>query len=164
MKKITHSIDFQAFTEVSELTEGDRELLAAARECLKTAYAPYSKFHVGAAIRLENEAIVTGTNIENASFPMCICAEPSALAAAKFAFPDEKPLAMAISVENRAPNGAKSTTPGMPCGACRQIIFEAECRYQSPIRLILQGETGDIWIFDSVKRLLPFAFGPGDLG
>lgn len=136
----------------------EMELLMSAKNCLEKAYAPYSKFHVGAAIRLDNDQIVNGTNIENASYPLCICAEPSALAAAKSAFPENRPVAMAISVKNCAPGAKPIEVPGMPCGACRQILSEAEDRFGRPIRLILQGETGEIWAFTSAKNLLPFAF------
>ena len=156
------TIHFQSFDGPDELPEMDRNLLAAARICLEKAWAPYSRFHVGAAIFMENGHVVTGTNIENAAFPLCLCAEPSALAAAKSAWPDSKPLAMAISVKNfQEENGQRKivASPAAPCGACRQILNEAESRYGQPIRLILQGETGEILVFESVKDLLPFSFG-----
>ena len=93
---------------------------------------------------------------------MCLCAEPSALAAAKSQWPDARPTAMAIGVKNfqEGENGRKIIAqPGTPCGACRQILCEAEVRNGQPIRLILQGETGEIWIFETAKDLLPLGFG-----
>ena len=161
MKKSSLTIQFQTFDGPAELPESDRELLAAAKICLERAHAPYSKFHVGAAILMENGHLVTGTNIENAAYPMCLCAEPSALAAAKSAWPDSRPLAMAISVKNfQEENGQRKivASPAAPCGACRQILNEAESRYGQQIRLILQGETGEIRVFQSARELLPFGF------
>ena len=164
MNKTSWTIQYEVYKNDEELPEPDRELLAAAKTALEKAYAPYSKFHVGAAIRLDNHAIVCGTNIENASYPLCLCAEPSALAAAKSAFPENWPLAMAISVKNMAKSSPVIDIPGMPCGACRQILSEAEDRFGRPIRLILQGEAGETWVFASAKDILPFAFSGAFLG
>ncbi len=164
MKKTSLTICFEVFQTAAELPEIERELLAAARLCLDKAYAPYSNFHVGAAILLDNGTTVTGTNIENAAYPLCLCAEPSALAAAKSYFPENRPVLMAISVKNNAVGGKPVATPAMPCGACRQILSEAEGRFGGPIRLVLQGEIGEIWAFDSVRAILPFAFDGSFLG
>ena len=164
MKKTSLTIHFEVFKKMADLPEPEQDLLVSAKNCLEKAYAPYSNFHVGAAIRLDNGAIVTGTNIENAAYPLCLCAEPSALAAAKSQYPNDKPLTMAISVKNFVPGGQPVKIPGAPCGACRQILSEAETRIGQPIRLILQGESGEIWAFDSVRDLLPFAFNGSFLG
>lgn len=158
MKKTSLTVHFDVFEKIADLPEPEQELLISAKNCLEKAYAPYSKFHVGAAIRLDNDKIVCGTNIENASYPLCLCAEPSALAAAKSLFPENRAVSMAISVKNCAAGAHPIEVPAMPCGACRQILSEAEDRFGHPIRLILMGETGEIWAFQSAKNILPFAF------
>lgn len=164
MKKTSLTIRYEVHENLQDLPETERELMLSAKNCLEKAYAPYSRFHVGAAILLDNGQTVCGTNIENASYPLCLCAEPSVLAAAKSFFPENRPVAMAISVKNCAPGAKPVAVPGMPCGGCRQILSEAEDRFGHPIRLILMGEIGEVWAFASVRELLPFAFSGRFLG
>ena len=109
---------------------------------------------------LENGEVILGVNIENASYPVGICAERSALSSAISQFPDEKIIAIAISV--LAPKG-NNDKPAFPCGMCRQFISECEDRNEEAISLILGGQTGEVLVVHSAKNLLPFSFSGKDL-
>ena len=136
------------------LSESDKQLLDIAAECLDLAYAPYSKFRVGAALRTESGNIVKGANQENASYPLCICGERVALFNKAITFPKESVHSLAIRV-----SGSKSIDrPAPPCGACLQVISEFERRQDGPIRILLQGDTNEVLRFESVKELLPIQF------
>ncbi len=147
------------FDAVSELPEEDRELLNAAREAAKSAYAPYSGFFVGAALKLENGEILKGNNQENAAFPTGLCAERVALFYANATYPDVSVKTIAVTAANHEGivNG-----PVRPCGSCRQALSEAEVRFRQPIKVILDGKE-KIQVFDGVDSLLPFAFKPESL-
>ncbi|RMF28180.1 MAG: cytidine deaminase, partial [Bacteroidetes bacterium] len=119
------------------------------------AYAPYSHFQVGAALRLADGRILSGGNLENAAYPLCLCAERVVLAAAHALHPGVPPHALAITVHN---SRKTIDRPAAPCGACRQVLAEAEARFSQPIRLLLQGDVGPILVFESVQQLLPFGF------
>ncbi len=149
------TIAFQDCTGPEDLQPADLQLLEAAATALPNSYAPYSNFRVAAAARLEDGTVVTGTNIENAAYPMCICAEPNTLAAAASLRPGMPVLAMAITV--KAP-GRILSAPASPCGSCRQILSEHESRFGHRLRLILRAETGPVYIFESAGLLLPFGF------
>ena len=146
----------EVYNSVQELTVADRKLLAAARKALKHSYSPYSAFQVGAAVLLSNGKVVTGSNQENAAYPMCLCAERSALAAASARYPTASVVALAVTAANG--NGVNVDKPVPPCGACRQVLCEAEYRNTTKIRLIMQGQNGPIYILESCKDLLPLAF------
>ena len=139
----------------SELNDSDTELLNQAEYAAKNAYAPYSQFYVGAALRLENGTIVLGTNQENVAYPSGLCAERVAIFSASTNHPNEPIRSMAITV-----NTAKSfiEEPLSPCGNCRQVIMEYQHKQQSPIRLILAGQSEKVWIFEDAAALLPFGF------
>lgn len=149
------SISFIEILNAEDLTVMQTTLLQSAQEAMAHAYAPYSNFLVGAAVQLANGEIISGSNMENASFPLCICAEHVAIARAHATFPDQAIRAIAITA-----TGDKhfSENPVPPCGACRQIIIESEQRFQTAIEIILQGPTGKTWVFHSGKSLLPFSF------
>jgi cytidine deaminase len=155
MKKTTWQIDFTAFDSPEEMPEPDRALLALAKKSLENSYSPYSRFKVGAAVMLENGETLGGSNYENASFPLCICAEQVVLSAAANRFPGVPVVAIAVTVKN--PNQLIER-PAPPCGACRQVICETERKNRQPMRLILQGETGAVFVFNSGQDLLPLAF------
>lgn len=155
MKKETLSAEFIRYSVLTSLTSNDRSLIALAKEQLEIAYAPYSNFYVGAALELENGERITGCNQENASYPLCTCGEHNALVSAGNGYPGIKIVTLAITAKNPK---LPVTKPVTPCGACRQIIAEFEVRQNAPIRLLLQGETGDIYEFESVKDLLPLSF------
>ena len=144
-----------------ELNISDYHLLSEARRITEGAYAPYSHFKVGAAVMLKNGKIILGVNIENASYPVGICAERSALASAISQFPEEEVEVIAISY--LAPSG-DNEKPAFPCGMCRQFISECEDRNHKSIRLILGAQNGSVIVLDTAKHLLPFSFGGNDLG
>ncbi|MBN8853432.1 MAG: cytidine deaminase [Sphingobacteriales bacterium 50-39] len=155
MKKREHLFSYEEYESQAELNPSDAELLKKAREVTKDAYAPYSKFRVGAAARLSNGQIITGTNQENASFPVGICAERVLMSTASSLFPGVAIETLAVSYHNE--NGP-SDIPISPCGICRQSLQEFEHRTGKPIRLIMGGETGAVYIIPQSGILLPFAF------
>ena len=152
-KKIT--LELEEYPDSSQLPDADRRLLTEAGKALDLAYAPYSGFRVGVAALTASGAVVRGGNLENAAYPMCLCGERSALAAAASQYPEDPVVAMAITVKHRAKTIAE---PAGPCGACRQVISETEDRFKQPIRIILQGETGPVVCVNTVKGLLPLYF------
>jgi len=151
----THTITYTRHDTLRDVHESDKALLAAARAALPNAYAPYSNFRVAAAARLEDGTVVTGWNTENAAYPMCLCAEPATLAAAASQRPGMAVVAMAITV--KSPNRILNK-PASPCGSCRQQLAEHEGRFGIKIKLILRGEKGPVFIFESAEDLLPFGF------
>ena len=162
MNKEKIEVNYEVYDDPGELTDDDRELLMAAREVTQEAYAPYSKFYVGAAARIEGGEVVTGTNQENASFPVGICAERSLLSTAATLFPNKPIETIAISYSNKNPDTA-SDRPISPCGMCRQALQEYEVRGKKPMRVILSGQSGQIFVLEKISSLLPFAFTPNEL-
>lgn len=142
-----------------DLNPEDQELMLAAKAAAKNAYAPYSRFMVGAAIRLESGKIVTGSNVENAAFPSGICAERTALSCSVSNFPDDHPVAIAIAAMNDEGVTADNVAP---CGNCRQVIAEEEIRTGKQIRIILSG-SDMIRIIDCCSHLLPMQFNKRNL-
>jgi len=141
--------------QLSELSDSERRLIEAAKESTYNSYAPYSHFHVGAAILLKNGTIVPGCNQENAAFPSGLCAERSALFAAGAQYPDQPVMMLAIAVRNS--KGEFLEEPASPCGSCRQVIIETETRYKQPIRILLYG-TKFTYVMDGIKELMPLSF------
>ena len=146
MKEIDLHIKI-GFAQIDELQTDDRELVEKAIAATNNSYAPYSKFYVGAALRLANGDIVMGANQENAAYPSGLCA-------AQANQPDQPVATLAIAARNE--NGLLEV-PVSPCGACRQVILEIEDRYKQPIRILLYGTKG-VYMVDSVKDLLPLCF------
>lgn len=157
----THAFDYEVFNTPEDLNDTDRALLQKAHDSTALAYAPYSKFHVAAVARMKNGAILAATNQENASYPVGLCAERTLLGALSAMHPGVAVDTIAISYYNHASDGGNH--PASPCGLCRQTLLEYEQRLGHPIRLILAGPAGPIWIIKKVKDLLPFGFGPADL-
>jgi len=155
MKEHTLKITYQIFNKPSKLSKSDRLLLKHAKKALKHSWSPYSNFKVGAAILLKNGQILEGSNQENAAYPMCLCAERTALAAAASQFPKSAVQCIAITVKNPE---SLIKSPAAPCGACRQVMCETEGKHQQTMRVILRGEKGPIYVFESAKELLPFGF------
>lgn len=149
-----------AFQEVksSDLNASDQVLYQAALVASSHAYAPYSHFCVGAAVRLANGEIITGCNQENAAYPSGLCAERVALFAAGAAFPDVPIECLAIIAQSA---GVVKDSIA-PCGACCQVMLEAEMRSHRPLRILLCGSES-VRILDSVSSLLPFSFASKDL-
>jgi cytidine deaminase len=148
------TISWSEYKDISELNPEDRELVIAARDISVKAYAPYSGFNVGAAVKLDDGTIITGTNVENAAFPSGICAERNALATAISNYPSRIPVAIAIAARNS--NGL-TADPVSPCGNCRQVIAEEEFRNGKPIRLILTG-SNKFQVIEKGGDLLPLQF------
>lgn len=155
MKKITISTEFNVFESIEHLPEEIKILMEEAIAIRKKAYAPYSKFRVGAAILLDNGKTVLGSNQENAAYPSGLCAERVAIFQAGAIYPDAKILKLAISATSDA---KPVTAPIPPCGSCRQSIAEYEFKQNTPIEIYFMGESGEIYKSDSLTNLLPLVF------
>lgn len=153
-------LTLRTFKSIRELSAEDQQLIQTAVEALPHSYAPYSKYHVAAAVLLENGKTVTGTNQENASYPAGICAEGTALSTASSVYPGVAIKKIAITVKSESHT---VDHPVAPCGICRQRIFEYETRFKSDIEIMMVGETGIIYTVKSIRDLLPLAFSPKDL-
>jgi cytidine deaminase len=159
MKTTNISITCTEYNSIEDLNQIDKELVLAAREAAKNAYAPYSKFRVGAAVMLESGMVISGANVENAAFPSGICAERSALSYSASNYPADKPVAIAVAAFNEK---GLTKNPVSPCGNCRQVIAEEEFRNNNNIRVILSGET-KLQIIEKGGDLLPLQFNRNSL-
>ena len=148
-------INYLEYSGLEELEPKDRELCEAAEKALTGSYAPYSKFNVGAAVRLADGSIVTGANQENAAYPSGLCAERTTLFYANSQYPDQAVETLAIAARNE--RGEFLEEPIPPCGACRQVMLETEKRFKRPMRILLSGEKG-IYELKNVGALLPLSF------
>lgn len=146
--------------EAESLSDAERDLLARAHDAAQGAYAPYSGFQVGAAVRLSNGEVVPGCNQENAAFPSGLCAERTAVFAAGSLFPGISIKCLAVV----SPSPQASLEGFSPCGGCRQVLWEAQQRQGMPFRMLLQVGQGRICRVDGVENYLPFAFGAAGLG
>lgn len=153
MKEQLHQISYFIFQSTDELDEQERILIQYAMKAMQKAYAPYSGFHVGAALRFDDGTIISGNNQENAAYPSGLCAERVALFHAGSQFPEKIITHIAVVARPSAKN-----TVVTPCGACRQVMIESQRRQQQPIRIILASPEGNGMIFSSVESILPFAF------
>ena len=148
-------IKITEFPDVAGLPEEEKNLLQQAAKSALKSYAPYSEFHVGAAVLLENGKVICGSNQENAAYPSGLCAERVALFYANSQYPGVKVKALAISAHAEHFLVDK---PLAPCGACRQVIAETENRQQSKIKIIMRGETGAVNMTEGIESLLPLTF------
>jgi cytidine deaminase len=155
MKKQKIEIPLEVFETISELPIDIQELMNKAQQARENAYAPYSRFRVGAALKLSSGKIVLGNNQENAAFPSGLCAERVAVFNAGANFPNETITALAITVRSE---NKKISEAIAPCGACRQSLAEYEQKQKSPIEIYFMGETGEIIKVASVMDLLPLGF------
>jgi len=155
------SFEYEVLTSSELLSKEDAFLLQQARSITAQSYAPYSKFHVGAAAFLTNGEIITGTNQENASYPVAICAERVLLSALSSRYPGIAVTTMAISFHNHKHN--KSRHPISPCGMCRQALVEHQFHFGQTIRLILSGQEGEVYIIKDASSLLPLGFSADDM-
>lgn len=153
--KTRHIIEFETYPDIEALPPEDAALLHQARTATRDAYAPYSRFRVGAAALLENGAVLTGTNQENASYPVGICAERTVLSVASGLHPNVPVLAIAVSYDNEL---APSVEPIAPCGICRQTLMEYQARFHRPIKLILGGLSGKVIVVADSADLMPLSF------
>jgi cytidine deaminase len=155
MKNITINTQLSVFETLQELPQDVQDLMQQAIEIRKKAYAPYSKFRVGAALLLDNQKVVLGSNQENAAYPSGLCAERVAVFHSGAVYPEAKIVKMAITAASDT-NQTKFPIP--PCGACRQSIAEYEFKQDQPIEIYFMGEIGAIYKSDSLKNLLPLTF------
>jgi len=155
MKDIIITTQFSVFETAEQLPSDIQNLMTQAVAVRKNAYAPYSKFRVGAALLLDNGETVLGSNQENAAYPSGLCAERVAVFQAGSIYPNAKILKMAITA---ASDTNQTTEPIPPCGSCRQSIAEYEIKQESPIEIYFMGEIGAIYKSASLKNLLPFMF------
>ncbi len=155
MKPLTITSNLEVYDSVDEIPRDVQDLMHKAVETRDSAYAPYSKFKVGAAVYLENDEIVIGSNQENASYPSGLCAERTAIYFAGARYPETRILKIAISAKSL---NHIVEAPVPPCGACRQALVEYEVKQEKPIELYFMGETGKVIKADSVKDLLPLVF------
>lgn len=154
MKNISLQIDYQSYT-IDELQPTDQELVNAAKQATYTSYAPYSHFSVGAAVRLSNGEVISGSNQENAAFGAGTCAERCTMFYANARYPEEHICTIAIAA--RGVDGTFVKSPISPCGVCRQALIEAQTRGKEPIKVLLYGER-EIYVLKSISDLLPFQF------
>lgn len=155
MKSITLTSNIDVFDDLLELPQEIQNLMKNAIQARDKAYAPYSKFNVGAAILLENGEIITGSNQENASYPSGLCAERTAIYYAGAKYPGIEIKSMAITATSQ---NTPLEQPIPPCGACRQAIAEYEVKQKTPISIYFMGEKGKVAKAASLKDLLPLLF------
>ena len=151
-----YSFKFQLYPNLESLPTIDISIVNKAFEAMEKAYAPYSKFKVGAALLLEDGQIIQGNNQENIAYPSGLCAERIALFHANAQFTE-----IAVELICIVAKGDLMPISQLisPCGACRQVMLESENRQNKPIRIILVNQDNRTMCIDSVQNLLPFGFG-----
>jgi cytidine deaminase len=155
MKEIKITTTLTCYDHIEELPQHIQKLMGHAVNARKKAYAPYSKFRVGAALQLENGVVITGNNQENAAYPSGLCAERVAIFHAGAEYPNVKIQQIAITATSDL---HLNKTPIPPCGSCRQSIAEYEMRQEAPIEIYFMGGEGKIMKSNSLKDLLPLVF------
>ena len=153
MEKVNVSSDIR-LCQIEELVDEAKELVQTAIQATDNSYSPYSKFRVGAAVRLAGGKVIKGANQENAAFPVTICAERSAIFAAQANYPDKAILSIAIAARNEE---GFTQEPVSPCGSCRQVMVEIEQKYSQPLHILLYGKKG-VYVMDSIRNLMPLSF------
>lgn len=151
MEKKQYQFEYVKYNHPEELDEKRKELIQKSIEIAQKAHAPYSNFHVGAAILLENGEILVGNNQENASYPVGTCAERTLLNYVHANFPEQKKMILAVSVLDTDQDVS-------PCGMCRQAILEYENLQDSSIEIILHNRSGSIIQVPSASSILPLHF------
>jgi len=150
----------ERFTSIDDLDSESKYLAHKAKEAAQHGYAPYSKFQVGTALILDDNTIITGANQENASYPLCMCAERVALYSLGTQFPEKKIVKLAVVAHKK---NHKELTPAAPCGACRQVMVEYEHRQQSKIQILFMTDNL-VWVkYPDAESLLPGSFKPEHL-
>ncbi|HRD80506.1 MAG: cytidine deaminase [Saprospiraceae bacterium] len=153
MKQNSIQIDYIEYESLDAMPADDVALIEKAIEIAQKSYSPYSKFPVGAAVRLDNGEMYAGNNQENVAYPSGTCAERTVLNYVNANFPDHNIEAIAITSLK-----SNSSIPITPCGFCRQVIMEMEYSQQQKIRIILHKIGGPTYVFQSAPALLPLAF------
>ena len=154
MRKVEITTTTYEYDSINELNEDEQLLINKSKDAVKNAYAPYSKFNVGAAVLLENGEIVIGTNQENAAYPSGLCAERVAIFYANSKYPNIAIKSIAVTAFT---NDKFIENPLPPCGACRQVIVESETRFNKPIKIYLVSSK-KITVVEDAKELLPINF------
>ena len=160
MKQNEFRFAYEVYDSIDELEDNDRYLLNEARKMTQHAWAPYSRFRVGAVAKLASGHTVIGANQENASYPAGICAERVLLSTAGAMYPGDPIETLAISYEG---DDVVSDHPISPCGICRQTLQEFEQRTKHAVRLILAGQSGKVFVIPAAGMLLPLAFSGDEL-
>lgn len=155
MKEVKIETTLQVYEDITSLPNDIQKLMASAVEARNNAYAPYSKFKVGAAILLDNGEVITGSNQENASYPSGLCAERTAIYYAGAKFPKAQILKMALTASSQ---NQITDSPIPPCGACRQAIAEYEGKQDQTIEIYFTGAKGKVVKSNSLASLLPLGF------
>lgn len=148
-------IAFKEYTSVAELDDSDRELCAAAVEAMKNSHSPYSKFRVGAALRLQSGKIIQGSNQENVAYPSGLCAERVALFHWGANHPDDPIITMAVTAHT---DEFELKRPVTSCGSCLQVLAEYEKKQQQAVKVILFTDKSPVWVANGIESFLPFLF------
>ena len=160
MKKVKLALEYTIYESDAELEASDFSLLDQAVTATLNAYVPYSGYRVGAAVLLENGKVVTGNNQENMAYPSGTCAERVALFYAASQYPDVAVEAIAITASAA---DFDISEPVTPCGSCRQVMAETENRQNKEIKVIMKGETGNVFITKGIQNILPLVFKADEL-
>lgn len=157
MAQHTHQLQiaFDIYDSPADLPETDRELLEAALQAAHDSWSPYSGFKVGAAVRLASGRIVSGSNQENIAYPSGMCAESICMFSAGAQFPHEAIIGLAVTTPSGPEDSDELLTP---CGVCRQVISEYRSRHDEPIRILMRGRQGPIYVAPDIQALLPLMF------
>ena len=155
------SLHYHELAGPAQLSSDERRVWEAAQAATAHSYAPYSRFHVGAALLLADGTIFQGTNQENAAYPSGLCAERTALFGLAGSRPAPPPRLVGMAVAGRPAQG--TFVAALPCGACRQVMLEVEVRQGEPVWLLLPSTNGTILRFNCLADLLPFHFSAADL-
>lgn len=152
IQRINRSFELEEW-KAEELESADRELLQSAHNACQAAYSPYSKFNVGAAVRLASGIILQGSNQENAAYPSGLCAERVAFFAAGAQHPGDSIVAAAVVTDRAMP-----VLEFSPCGGCRQVLLETEDRQGNAIRFLMQTGDSNVLVSANVSQFLPLSF------
>lgn len=154
MKQRAYTVRLKEYTGPDELEEKQQKLVDLAMEAARSAYAPYSGYHVGAAALLDNGEIVIGNNQENSAYPSGLCAERVAVFYAGARYPGIPVNSIAIAAMR---DNSFQEEPVAPCGGCRQVLYEKESQGKVPMEVILYGSK-KIQVINQVTDLLPLPF------
>lgn len=152
-------VKYEYYDSWKSLDESDIDLVKKAYDVMENAYAPYSKFRVGASLLMEDGSLITGSNQENIAYPSGLCAERVALFYAGSNYPDKKINTLCVVAKGDLVPTEEILSP---CGGCRQVMLETENRQGNAFRVILVSQNEKTVVFNSARDLLPLAFGVRD--
>jgi cytidine deaminase len=148
-------ISFKEYTSVAELERAEQQLCAEAVKAMANSHSPYSKFRVGAALRLKSGKVIYGSNQENVAYPSGLCAERVALFYWGANHPDDPIVSMAVTAHT---DEFELKKPITSCGSCLQVLAECEKMQQQPVKVILFVGDGPVWVTNGIESFLPFLF------